>query len=221
MSKKDYIPSGDGKFLDWAKKMVEYAKAENARFQVPMPSTEIDTNLRMFDAWYRKCQSSNRGKVDTLEKDAVRKVLEKECRTYVQGFLAKNPFVTDADRENMGLTVYDTIPTPVQEPEGQAEADITYPGRTQLQLHIKHVAGTPFNPKASYGYRVYYGVYDAADTPPGSGMDLRESKFTRQKKMMFRFLPGDSAKTAYFCIRYENSKGQTGPWGALFSAVIP
>jgi hypothetical protein len=38
--------------------------------------------------------------------------------------------------------------------------------------------------------------------------------------MRFNF-PGDSGKTAYFCIRYENAKGDTGDWGPVFSAVIP
>jgi hypothetical protein len=96
-----------------------------------------------------------------------------------------------------------------------------YPGRTQLQLLLKHIAGTPFNPKADYGYRIYYGLYTQSDTPPASGIELHESRFSRQKKVLFSFSPSDSGKTAFFSIRYENSKGKTGPWGPLFSAIIP
>ena len=132
-----------------------------------------------------------------------------------------NPPLTDADFAALGLKPKDVNPTPVAPPTGQAEADISYPGRTQLQLQIQHIAGTPLDAKANYGYRIYFGAYTAADTPPATGKDLRESKFTRQKKNLFTFEPEDAGKTAYFCIRYENSKGETGPWGVILSAFIP
>ena len=132
-----------------------------------------------------------------------------------------NPPLTDADFAALELKPKDVTPTTVAPPTGQAEADISYPGKTQLQAKIKHVEGTPMNPKAEYGYRIYYGLYDAGDTPPASGVNLHESKFTRQKKVLFSFLPADSGKTAYFSIRYENSKGESGPWGPMFSAIIP
>ena len=132
-----------------------------------------------------------------------------------------NPPLTDADFAAMELKPKDVTPTPVAPPTGQAEADISYPGKTQLQAKIKHVEGTPMNPKAEYGYRIYYGLFDAGDTPPASGVNLHESRFTRQKKVLFTFLPTDSGKTAYFSIRYENSKGESGPWGPMCSAIIP
>jgi len=43
----------------------------------------------------------------------------------------------------------------------------------------------------------------------------------RRRKELFIFPAEDSGKTAYFSIRYKNSKGQAGPWGPVFSAVIP
>jgi hypothetical protein len=54
-----------------------------------------------------------------------------------------------------------------------------------------------------------------------AGEDLPHSKFTRRKKERFDFPAEDSGKTAYFCVRYENAKGESGPWGPMFSAVIP
>ncbi|MDR2184295.1 MAG: hypothetical protein LBO80_01305 [Treponema sp.] len=32
---------------------------------------------------------------------------------------------------------------------------------------------------------------------------------------------GESGNTVYFCLRYENSKGEAGPFGPVFSAVVP
>jgi hypothetical protein len=131
------------------------------------------------------------------------------------------PPLTDADFVSLGLKPKDTTPTAIEEPKGQADADIAYPGKTQLELRIKHVDGTPLDPRSDYGCRVYHGVYAPDETPPESGEDLRESLFSKRRKLMYSFGPKSSGKTAYFCIRYENSKGQKGPWGPIFSAIIP
>ena len=31
----------------------------------------------------------------------------------------------------------------------------------------------------------------------------------------------NSGKTAWFALRVENAKGEKGPWGEMFSAIIP
>jgi hypothetical protein len=185
------------------------------------PSSDMQARLADLTVKVNHCLEPTRNSVDILVKKQMRKTVEKDLRNYVQGMVVRNINVTDEDRRMMGLPIYDTTPTPVADPTGQAEAEIAYPGRTQLRLIIQHIAGTPFNPKADYGYRIYYGLYEHGDTPPVSGIELHESRFTRQKKVLFSFTPADSGKTAFFAIRYENSKGKTGPWGPLFSAIIP
>jgi hypothetical protein len=56
---------------------------------------------------------------------------------------------------------------------------------------------------------------------PSAGEELPFSRFTKRRRERLDFDAADSGKTAYFCIRLENAKGEPGPWGALFSAVIP
>ena len=132
-----------------------------------------------------------------------------------------NPPLTDADLLSLGLRPKDSEPTPVSDPTGQAVASIAFPGRTQLMVQILPVEGTQHDARANYGCRIYHGVYAATDNPPENGTDLRESLFTRKKKELFTFRPSDTGKTAYFSIRYENSKGKAGPWGPMASAIIP
>ena len=179
MAGKNYIPANDLAFQEWLEDMLAYAMANYQRWQVADPESIIKALFDDFKAKLAKASDPNRGKVDVFVKNEARKTLEKEVRGYVQGFLTKNKFVTNEDRVTMGLPLRDTIPTPVADPKGQAEAAITYPGRTQLELHIKHVAGTPYDANANYGYRIYYGIPDAGDPPP-QGYHLRESKFTRR-----------------------------------------
>ena len=221
MSRKDYIPRNDALFLVWATKMMETADERCLDWKIAPPSDIIGNKVTVFKTKLARAQDVNHGKVDVLEKNEARKDAEKACRTYVQGFLARNPIITNADREYMGLTVYDIIPTTVNDPVGLATATVKYPNKGALELNIKHVDSTPTDAKANYGFRIYFGVYGVDETTPVSGKFLRESRFTRQKKMLFTFEPEDSGKTACFSIRYENSKGKAGQWGELITAIIP
>jgi hypothetical protein len=147
----------------------------------------------------------------------------------------KSPPLADSDFVSLGLKPKDTTKTSVAPPSGQAEADVTYPGPHLLMLHLKPIAGTMLDHRADYGYRIYDGIL-----PPGgataeeaarthrylmhaavTGEDLPSSQFTRRRRELFDFPAEDSGKTAYFSVRYENVKGQKGPWGPLFSAVVP
>ena len=219
MAGKNYIPTNDHQFLEWLEKLLAYVSLNCARWFIANPESFLSEHWEDFKKKLTKASEPNSGKVDVFALKEARKKTEREVRDFVQGFLAKNRFVTSEDRVAMGLPIYDTTPTAIGDPTGQAEAGIAYPGRTQLELRIKHISGTPTI--ANYGCRIYYGVFADGETPPASGKDLRDSKFTRKKKELFTFDPADCKKTAWFCIRYENSKGAAGPWGPLFSANIP
>jgi hypothetical protein len=55
---------------------------------------------------------------------------------------------------------------------------------------------------------------------PKRGEELPYSVFTKKKNKRFDF-EGESGNTVYFCLRYENSKGEAGPFGPILQAVIP
>jgi hypothetical protein len=142
----------------------------------------------------------------------------------------------DYDFITLGLKPRDTVLRSVAPPMAQAEADISCPGGRLLELNLRPLIGAPADPRESaYGFRVYYGVL-----PPGGasgeaatggkrellhaptvGEELPHTKFTRRKTERFAFPAEDSGKTAYFCVRCENAKGEAGPWGPVLSAVIP
>ena len=220
MSGKRYIPSNDARFSEWAENLYAEAVKGFTKWMIAAPELFLETPLEAFQTKLAKLADPNHGKIDKTEKDVARRVLEKACRDYVQGFLARNPLVTDVDRERLGITVRDVIPTSVGLPQGLATADVKYVGGQVLQLHIKHITSTPFDEKANYGFKIHFGLFAAGEPHPETGRDLPRSRFTRRKKEIFRFAPTDVTKTAYFCIRYENGKGEPGAWGPMFSAVI-
>ena len=135
----------------------------------------------------------------------------------------------------LGLPIPSQGHSPVPPPTGFAEADVSYPGVGVLELRCRPVEGQPpLDWRSDYGYRIYYGVLPPGGAsveqatgkqrllmqPPDSADLLPHSQWCRRKKEQFDF-HGNSGWTAWFCIRYENSKGDFGYWGPLFSAVIP
>ena len=184
--------------------------------------------------------------LEQAQSSARTPVITEACREAFAALIEKMRFIKSrffvvpplANTDIIALELHpkDTTRTPVPPPAAQAEADITRPGVHLLELHLRAVSGSPPDPhRADYGYRIYYGIMPqggaatAAATgvkrelvrDPLSGEELPHSKFTRRKKELFDFPAEDTGKTVYFCIRYENAKGESGPWGPMFSSIIP
>ena len=225
---KNYIPSNDARFWDWVQNLYSEATKGFTKWKIAAPELFLEAPMADFEIKLAKMSDPNRGRIDTLEKNVSRKALEKVCREYVQGFLARNPLVTDVDRQRLGITVYDTIPTVVPPPAIPAEGDLYFPANGMVEVRNIRAVGETADRRADYGVRIYYGILGTSDetdrfrisAPPKTGDDLPHSVFTRLKKHRFNFV-GDSGREAFFCVRFENSKGQAGPWGKILSAFIP
>jgi hypothetical protein len=85
-----------------------------------------------------------------------------------------------------------------------------------------------------YNYKIYYGIVDpvlaGADkkgagsyisAPPAIGADLPHSVATARSTYTFDFPQTDRGKQVWFCAVLENRKHQEGPWGPLFSDMVP
>jgi hypothetical protein len=138
------------------------------------------------------------------------------------------PPLTKKDMADLGFR--DKNPSsPVGNPESQPIADLVFPGVHLVELQkIRPIGGPPPDPRGNYGVRIHYGFFGPPTAaypvrltaPPKFGKDLPYSLFTRRKKERFDF-EGESGNTVYFCLIYENSKGDTGSFGPFFSAVVP
>jgi hypothetical protein len=170
------------------------------------------------DEFFRPKKERTVGTNATL-KEAFAKLTEKMRDIKKRYFFV--PPLTEADLAILGLHPQDTTHTPIGKPVGKFEAKITYTSSGALQVNIIADADSAAHSKSNFGYRIYHGVYASGDTPPATGKDLRESRFSHHKKFVFTFEPEERGKTAYFCIRAENGKGDAGEWGDLSSAIIP
>jgi hypothetical protein len=229
-----WLPGGRKNQLAMAKKWAGVLKTREVEWNVPPAEvTELTTLTAAADIALTEAQSSKRTSALTAKcKTAFEALIEKMRSVKNQYFLS--PPLTDVDFATLDLKSRDMNHSPVSSPTSRAEADVSRSGAHQLELHLRPASGSlPDSRRSDYGYRIYYGVLPPRGAPvdadakreliqvPTTGNDLPFSKFTRRQKEVFDFVQEDSGKTAYFCVRYENAKGEPGPWGSIFSAIIP
>ncbi|WP_062428388.1 hypothetical protein [Treponema endosymbiont of Eucomonympha sp.] len=233
----DYIPREGNKFYEWAQTFAAQADDKATRLNIDADAlAALKAKLGDFlDAW-AEYQKPDRGKSTTTAKNTAMLVLKKAVRAFYGQFLKGNPALSAADRDDFGLPQLDTAYSPVPPPGNQATAKHRPLGDHLLELDIEIIGDILPDAKASdYGFRVYWGIMpqggasvEAATGPkrelmkaPAGGEELPFSRFTRRKREVFDFAESDRGKTVSFCIRLENAKGQAGPWGTVFSTIIP
>jgi hypothetical protein len=239
MSGKYWIPHGDAEFDTFFKKYCQgvtgYTSGSSPAWtHVPAARvTELNTAYAEWYTAYSKLKQPHTSG-DVLAKNEAREESEEVLQDFNRQYVRYAREVTDAQRRDLGCPVDDPHHTPIPRPQAQTEADVVYPGKHLLELaRIRPVAGTMSDEeaKAEFGVRIFWGVIGPAtekdkfrlSAPPETGGDLPHSTFTHRKKYRFDF-DGDSGKTVYFCLRYENQKGGKdgeGPFGSMMSAIIP
>jgi len=148
-------------------------------------------------------------------------------RAFVNQYLRFAP-VSNVDRVEMGVPNRDTIPTNIPPPSIPVEGTLSFPAIGLVEMYNIRPSGEKSDQRSKHGVRIYYGVMgEPSETnkfriaaPPKTGNDLPHSVFTRRLRHRFDFA-GENGNKVYFCLRYENSKGQAGPWGKIISAFVP
>jgi hypothetical protein len=236
MANKGFIPNAGPAYETFFLNIRDYVLSKiNA--QPPewtfIPSDEYGSLFSAYNIWhtaYIPTTTPHTPGATAMRDEAwkeTKAILSRFIRLWLRGFPNQ---VTKEDLLNMGIPLLDTERTPVPPPEIQVEADIVFPGIHMVELRkIRPVSGLDQpDPRSDYGVRIYYGLTGEADDafpfrldgPVKTAKVLPYSIFTRRKKERFDF-DGESGSKVYFCLRYENSKGQSGPFGPVLSAVIP
>ncbi|MDR2360121.1 MAG: hypothetical protein LBD85_02420 [Oscillospiraceae bacterium] len=231
MARKSLIPDAGPKYDVFFNNVMRYVDVQ-ASVWTFIPEAERKALYSAYNLWYNAYfpTTTLHTPAETAVRDeawkTTKQVLSRFIKVWFRGFPDQ---VTNADLLKMGIPPLDTERTPIPPPENQVEADLTFPGIHMVELQrIRPVAGTAPDARSDYGVRIYYGITGKAsekhpfrlDGPLTDAMELPYSVFTRRKKERFDF-NGERGSTVYFCLRYENSKGQSGPFGPVLSAVIP
>ncbi|MDR0753942.1 MAG: hypothetical protein LBF04_00965 [Prevotellaceae bacterium] len=220
MGTLDYIPTSDGKFLEWVKILFTYTEAHAADFGLdPRGFGDINALIEAYEAAYARAEEPNRGSADVLAKNEARDTLKKAVRRYVKEYLTSNHLVSDDDRKQMGLPVHDLKPTPAPVPTDMPAGEIDFSIHQQHRVHVKvgKLTGKAKPPKV-HGFEVWRKL---GGDPPASDAEWTYVNFASRSPLIIDYAQTEVGKTVYYRFRWVNTRNQPGPWSELYSAVIP
>ncbi|MDR1290662.1 MAG: hypothetical protein LBK06_05630 [Planctomycetaceae bacterium] len=221
MEKKDFVPDKDDMFYSWANTLFGYiTPTKLTAWSIPTTTFNKVRDLQdLFNAAYEKWKEPNSGHVDTVEKNKTRAEFEKALRIFVKSHLTYNQEVTDIDRATMVIPIHKTT-------RDDAPIPITYPIMEIITSMLRRLI-IHFRDQNSTSKAKPFGVHGAEirwailDTPPVDVKDIVNSVFCTHSPCTLEFEEHDRGKRIYLVIRWENTRGQKGPWSPIESVIIP
>ncbi len=217
----DYIPGADGAFDAWQVNFVTYASANAAALGLD-PLVDIPPLTAAQATWATDLPANTAAQAAAQAarqaKDAARGTFEGVIRPLVARLQA-SPEVDDAERQALGITVRDTIPTPVGPPETRPVASVDTSQRLQHTISFADET-TPTSTAKPAGVRGAQIWVKIGDPPPTDPSELTFLATDTRTPYLATFEGADANKVAHYMLRWESTRGETGPWSETASATI-
>ena len=217
----DYIPAPDGDFDTWQTNFLAYATANAAALgldplvDIPPLTTAQGTWTTDFAAnasAQAAAQSAREGK------DAARDAYVGLIRPLVLRLQA-SPDVDDTERAALGITVPDRIATPAPVPTTRPVVKVDTSQRLRHEISFAD-ATTPTRTAKPSGVRGAQIWVKIGDPPPIGPSELTYLATDTRTPYTAMFGGADGGKTAHYMLRWENTRGEPGPWSETASATI-
>ena len=228
MAGKNYIPTNARAFGAFLRNLLDYVNAKKATW-MHIPQDVLDALWSLNNAFSDLLDATAglHTPAQNLARREAQAAATRATRALINQYLRFAP-VTNVDRVEMGIPNRDTTPTNIPPPSIPVEGTLAFPATGLMEVRNIRATGEKSDKRAKHGVRIYYGVMgEPSETnkfriaaPPATGDDLPHSVFTRRSNYRFDFA-GENGRRVFFCMRYENSKGQAGPWGKILSAFVP
>jgi hypothetical protein len=220
MKTKDYIPKKDKDFDILQENVYTKASANMTVWLIQQQTIDAfdAPRQRWNDAYLAYCDPSRRTQGVTQEKIDARKEYETALRIFIQGQLMHNSRVSDANRRDMGLPVYDRIPTPASPPETRPEVNIDF---SQIARHVLRVRDSGMKkagkPPHIAGFEIWCHI--GGHTEP-TFEEMRLLGQATRSPHTLEYTSADRTQMAWYATRWVNTRGEKGPWSEFVSAII-
>jgi hypothetical protein len=217
---RDFIPDTDKDFYEWEESLCTYISGTLPAWNIPQTAyAEVDTLRSAFVIAYHAAVGPDPKKSETHEKNRTRDAFKKKLREFLKAYVTYNPAVTDDERDQAGLPIHKPSgghhPIPVSHPIAIVDTSIIRQVTLRLLDSITKSRAKPF------GVHGAEALWAKLDHPPTSIDELTNSAFTTTSSLTLKFGEEDRGKTVYYCLRWENTRGEKGPWGPIESVKIP
>jgi len=217
----DYVPKSDADFNNWQNSLMDEVSSNATKWAISEADVaSTKTSQTLWVAAYAKASNKqNRTSADVQDKADARDRYEGDIRKLVRQWLANNSRVTDADRIRMGLTVKTGSRTPVAEPTTCPVGTVDFSVRLQHSIAFYDEASAHSNakPEGVHGCEIFVKIDGDA---PKSVDELAYLGTSTATPFVIKYDGSKVGKIAYYWLRLVNTRGESGPWSTLVSAMI-
>jgi hypothetical protein len=174
---------------------------------------------KYYSAYYAWKDPSTRTVIITNNFLAAEKNVTPYYRQLYKGFFRDNPLVTDEDLITMGMPKrsiggHHPVDIPTTSPRGSSVST----ERCVLAIHYEDEKKPgKGKPKGVHGVEMAWIV---ADEVPKSFNEYPHSTFDTKTPIFLHFDSSFEGKTVFYILRWENTRGEKGPWSPTYTAVI-
>ncbi|MDR3132631.1 MAG: hypothetical protein LBU42_01235, partial [Prevotellaceae bacterium] len=110
-------------------------------------------------------------------------------------------------------------PSPVPGTRPAASVNTSQFRRISIEFYEDDGTHKKAKPPGVHGAEVRWAVFDNLREVHIN--DLTNSSFDTHTPLTLEFADEDRGKVLYFALRWENTRGEKGPFGAIMNAIIP
>jgi hypothetical protein len=216
----NFIPDADSTFDGWQFVFMSNLASRAPAWNVPLDEVAALQTLqtRWKTAYAAASDPGTRTKGAVKEKQEARDAYEKALRRMIRTYITYNPNISDKQREDMGLPVHKTSRTPAPVATDPPVVSASDAGPRRVRFDFGAEKGSAAKPAGQHGTEIASVI---ADSKPEEIDDLVHSSFDTHTPLFLTFKESERGKTLWFAARWENTRGEKGPWGNIQGIVIP
>ena len=175
----------------------------------------LNEELRVWNEIFPLSQDPNmRTKLIVANKDTAKENLMNTFRS-IYGDLPQSVLTTE-DRAILNLEERSTTKTPVPIPDTFPIGKINFSNRLEHSISFTNEDGKHGKPKGVRGCQIWCKEGEPA-------LDEKQLLFLgtdTASPFLKKYSIADAGKTIHYWLRWENTRGETGPWSAVVSATV-
>jgi hypothetical protein len=216
------FPRSDADFFTWQGNFMTNLNPVYPAYGIPENEWNVVAQEQsIFVTKYALAENpETRTSAAVVAKTEARKSYEKALSILIRRRLNLNPAVDDEARRRLGLPIYKTThtPTPVAADAPAAECDTSVHGRITIHFFSAGSLRKKGKPFGQHGAEIAWVI---RDTPPTRWDELLHSVFDTNSPYTFVFENDQRGQTLYYALRWENTRGEKGPWSDIAAVMIP
>lgn len=210
------FPSSEGELNIYFQISIAYLNTNAARLGIA--ATRLLLVLDLLNHWnttYPICVNKDlRTKTHTQTKNQLQTDLMRALRQLYND-IPESAFTIE-DRQTLNLPKKKGYRTAPPVPSTVPIGTVNINNRLEHHISVFNSGGSKAKPYLVRGCQIWYKIGET----PGSFSEMSYSITTSKSPHIHHFGGQDVGKMVHYWLRWENTKGETGPWSSMVSATI-